>query len=52
MAQDGKGVVSISTLAIAALGSGSDGAMETIRTVGAGLLLGMFGFAVTPTIDG
>ena len=51
VAEDGKAAAIMSTLAIGALGSDSAGAMEMILTVGAGPLLGTFGFVVTRTID-
>jgi hypothetical protein len=51
MVEDGKAAVIISTLAIAALGSDSAGAMEMILTVGAGLPPATFGFAATPITD-
>jgi hypothetical protein len=44
--------VTMLTLAIGALGSDSAGATEMILTVGAGLPLGTFGFAVTRITEG
>jgi hypothetical protein len=52
MAEDGEAAVTMFTLAIGALGSDSVGATEMILTVGAGLPLGTFGFAVTRITDG
>jgi hypothetical protein len=51
MAEDGEAAATISTLAIGALGSDSVGAMEMIVTAGAGLRLGMSGFAATRTTE-
>ena len=52
MAEGGEVAVTMPTVAIGALGSDSAGATEMILTVGAGLLLGMFGFVATRITEG